>query len=84
MGLESKMHNMPIVLKKLATFFANMTLEIYVVQYIIIDFFRNRFVFPINWLIITFTIIVSAWILHLICVLLYKVYDKYLYKKSST
>ncbi len=44
-------------------FLADRTLEIYLVQYVILDYCKIG-AFPINWIILTFTILAAACILH--------------------
>jgi hypothetical protein len=45
-----------------------MTLEIYVVQYVLIDLIRGwGLFFPLNWIVLTVIIVVSAFILHKVC-----------------
>lgn len=56
---------MPGKIKKIITFIAQITLEIYVVQSIIIQNFKH-IVFPLNWLIITILILASAICLHFV------------------
>ena len=46
---------------------ANLTLEIYLVQYILIEVIKNtQVLFPLNWLLLTALIVVSAFVLHMI------------------
>ena len=66
-GIDSKLEAMPGFIKKTISFIADITLEIYVVQYVIIDLLVPVFSFPVNWIALTLTITVSAYILHLIC-----------------
>lgn len=67
-GLDEKLESMPILLKKIVQFLAEMTLEIYVVQYVLIDLVRGwRLFFPLNWILLTGIIIFTAFILHTIC-----------------
>ncbi len=48
-------------------FIANLTLEIYLVQYVLIDFVRRLALpFPLNWAVLTAMIIAAAFILHMI------------------
>ena len=75
-GLEYKLDKLPIWLKKIITLIADMTLEIYVVQYAIIDRLRDFSRFPINWIVLTGTIFVSAFLLHNICKCIYNLIDK--------
>ena len=64
-GIDDKLNNLPNKIKNIIKFLANITLEIYVVQYPIIPIFRNL-PFPINWVTITTTIIILAYLLHLV------------------
>ena len=64
-GIDNKLENLPKVLKKAISFVAEITLEIYAVQYVIIPRLKH-IIFPINWIVITFTIIISAYILRVI------------------
>lgn len=49
---------------KVVVFLSDHTLEIYCVQYVIIDWVRNRGLsFPINWLVLTTTILLAATVL---------------------
>ncbi len=66
-GLDGRLEKMPGFVKKTVKFVAEMTLEIYVVQYVIIDFLRPHLGFPINWLVITISIVAAAYVLHLLC-----------------
>ncbi len=76
-GLDGKLEKMPTWLKKPVTLLSEMTLEIYVVQYVIIDIIRNLgLFFPLNWLVLTASILISAYILHKVCDLMYKRVDK--------
>ena len=52
-------------MKKVINFLAEITLEIYVVQYPLIPLFV-KFPFPINWIFVTATILFSAYVLHII------------------
>jgi hypothetical protein len=60
-----------------------MTLEIYVVQYVIIDFIRPLLGFPLNWLSITGLILVAATILHYVCEGILKLSDRGIAKVKS-
>lgn len=71
-GLDEKLELMPSWSKTIVQFIANMTLEIYVVQYVLITVIREwRLFFPLNWILLTASIIISAYILHMICNLFY-------------
>ena len=52
-------------LKRVVAFLAEITLEIYIVQYPIIPMFA-KLPFPINWIVVTTVILISAYILHII------------------
>ena len=62
-GIDKKLENLPNKIKKTISFIAEITLEIYLVQYPIIPIFKD-IIFPLNWVIITFVILASAFILH--------------------
>ena len=49
------------------TYLASITLEIYVVQYVVIDVVRPWFSFPLNWVALTSGILIAAGILHHVC-----------------
>lgn len=65
-SLDSKLENMPGFLRIVVDFLAKITLEIYIVQYVIIDLLRKIAPFPINWVAITVSVLVSAYILHIV------------------
>ena len=67
MSIDGKLTKLPSVIKSIISFVAKMTLEIYVVQYVIIDLVRGKLPFPVNWLVITGGILVSATVLHYAC-----------------
>lgn len=53
-------------------------------QYVIIEYVRNLHLpFPMNWLLLTASIIISAFLLHKICDIIYKTVDKVLRKNSE-
>lgn len=67
-SLDGKLEKMPKWIKISITFISEMTLEIYVVQYVLIDVIRDlHFVFPLNWLLILLSIVASATALHYAC-----------------
>lgn len=66
-GISQKLENMNEKTKKIILCVSNITLEIYVVQYAIIDIVRPIFKFPINWIILTSSIITAAVALRFIC-----------------
>lgn len=66
-SLDGKLAKLPKAVKAPISFIAGMTLEIYVVQSVLIDFLRPHFGFPLNWLVITASILLAAFALHLAC-----------------
>ncbi len=62
-SVDGKLERLPRVLKRVIEFVASITLEIYLVQISLIPKL-NIFPFPLNWLFITGTILLLAWILH--------------------
>lgn len=66
-SIEKKLQKMPNVIKKIILFISEMTLEIYVVQYVLIDLIRPHLGFPLNWLAVTASILIAAYVLHLVC-----------------
>ena len=56
-----------------------MTLEIYIVQYVIIDAVRSlEILFPLNWAVLTSSVLFAATILHRSCKWIYSTVDKIL------
>jgi len=78
-SVDSKLERIPQVLKKIIQFISTITLEIYLVQYPIIPIFA-KLPFPINWLIITSTILISAYALHIITKYVINLFER---KKKS-
>lgn len=66
-GIAQKLDRMNGKVKKAISYIAMITLEIYIVQYAIIDYLRPIFKFPINWLILTGSILCAAILLHIVC-----------------
>lgn len=66
-GLDAKLEKMPSWIKTVVSFLANITLEIYVVQYVLIDLIRPLFGFPLNWVVLTASILLAAVVLHYVC-----------------
>lgn len=83
MGIDAKLDRLPAIIKSVVCFVAKMTLEIYVVQYVIIDFIRPILGFPWNWFSITGIILVSATILHFTCEGILKLYGKVVAKAKA-
>lgn len=75
-GLDNRLSSLSAVGRQAITFIADITLEIYVVQYVLIWTLRSTGRFPLNWLAVTASIFVSAYVLHLVCGLLYKIVDR--------
>lgn len=75
LSIEKKLVHAPRFLLVMLGFIANLTLEIYVVQSIIINHLFH-IVFPLNWLVITFLIVFAAVVLKLIVVLLMSIIQK--------
>ncbi len=74
-GLDSLLKHLPVAMKKIIEFISSITLEIYVVQYYLIEIIRPIGRFPINWILLTTVIIMSAFILNRICKLIYSLID---------
>lgn len=53
--------------RRIFTYLSSITLEIYVVQYVIIEVVRPWFAFPVNWIALTTGILIAAGMLHCIC-----------------
>lgn len=72
-GLDGKLERMPKTIKTAVNHISDMTLEIYVVQYGIIQLvkFWGGGVFPVNWIILTTAILFTAFALHKVCGWLY-------------
>ncbi len=72
-GIDKKLDGMPGKVKRAINFISSITLEIYVVQYVLVSEIRGmRLAFPLNWLILTASIVASAFVLHTSCGLIYK------------
>jgi peptidoglycan/LPS O-acetylase OafA/YrhL len=65
-GMDLKLEKLPNAIKCVVSFLAGITLEIYLVQIVIIEALRNVAPFPLNWFILTSSIIVAAYALHLL------------------
>lgn len=70
-NMEQRLNSMPQRVHKVIKFLADHTLEIYLVQYVIIGRL-NIGPFPINWLLVTICIIVSASLLRILSQILIK------------
>lgn len=72
-GLDGKLQTLPRWFRKGITFLANMTLEIYLVQNVLIRLLRPIGHFPANWIAITASILGAAFALHTVCGWLYRI-----------
>lgn len=70
-GMDLLLEKIPEKMKFLITYLSKITLEIYVVQYVIIDWVRPIGRFPLNWLLITLSILLAATGLHYLCEYIY-------------
>lgn len=59
-GIDSVLEKLPKGIKRILEYLAEITLEIYVVQYAIIPLLAKTAPFPINWVLITGTILIVA------------------------
>lgn len=75
-GIDSNLEELPLKVKRIISYLSEITLEIYVVQYAIIPPLANRFNFPVNWIVITATILIVASLLRIIVKVLNKQTDK--------
>ena len=83
-GLDEKLEKMPSGIKKIVQFLSDMTLEIYVVQYVIIEAIRNLgLFFPFNWVVLTASILLAAYLLHKVCGWMYSCVDKALKRNKA-
>ena len=60
----TSLKKMPVFFEKLFKYLADRTLEIYLVQYVIIPKTDSLVQWPFNWFIVTGTILVTAHVLH--------------------
>ena len=76
-GLDKRLEKMPESVKRIITFLSEMTLEIYVVQSVIIEKVKGmNLVFPLNWFLLTASILLAAFLLHKACEFIYRLADK--------
>jgi hypothetical protein len=64
---DVQLEAMPRWIKVCVEFIAARTLEIYVVQYVLIDLIRPLLGFPLNWFALTGAILAAASLLHWVC-----------------
>ncbi len=70
-SLDSLLCKLPKAVKRVIEFISSITLEIYLVQIILISIVKSYVtVFPLNWFALTGSILLCAWILHLVVDLL--------------
>lgn len=82
-GLDAKLEKISEWLKKVIQFVASITLEIYVVQYVIIALVRPIGHFPLNWIVVTTAIVILAYMLHKVCDFFYSEVDKVLRREDN-
>ena len=81
-GLDSKLNKLPDKLKKVIDFLSKHTLEIYLVQFVIIEQLKILGLpFPLNWVVITISIAVASILLHIISQVVIKNIQKLLENK---
>lgn len=64
-GIDTQLENLPLEFKNIIKFLGKLTLEIYAVQYVIIPNLSDL-IFPLNWILITVLILLTAYLLNLI------------------
>lgn len=76
-GLDGALENMPKPIKAVVSFLAGITLEIYVVQYVLIDIIVSAqiFSFPMNWIVLTLSILLAAFVLHHACGIINRLFE---------
>ncbi len=80
-SLDAKLEKLPSFIKKIIVFISDITLEIYVVQYALIDLIKLfKLPFPLNWLCLTGVIILAAFILHMLSKGIYS-FNSFCYEK---
>ena len=75
-SLDKKLEKLPKPIKVCFEYLSKITLEIYIVQYVLISVLKPYFTFPINWVVITASILLAATALHYVCKLIYWGVDK--------
>ena len=83
MGLDGALQKLPKAVRRCIDFLAAMTLEVYLVQGEIIDWLRPKFGFPVNWLVLTATILLAGLALHWVCEGIMKLFE-ILFRKPKT
>lgn len=83
-SLDSRLEKMPARIKKVVIFISEMTLEIYVVQYVLIDLIKQLgLTFPQIWIALIITIFTTAIILHFVCKGIYSFANKIFHKLKN-
>lgn len=84
-GLDSLLCKLPKSVKCVIEFISSITLEIYLVQIILICIVKSYVtVFPLNWFALTGSILLCAWILHLVVDLLVNRIPKRIGKRRTS
>lgn len=84
-SLDQNFEKAPTFLKRIVSFVADMTLEIYLVQNLLIGKVKElKLIFPINWLLLTASIIIAALVLHLICKPVVNTLSKWIVKPEGS
>lgn len=76
--LDSRFEKVPAIIKRLVNFISGITLEIYVVQHMIIEYFQPQrgMSFPLNLIVVTLVILAAAIVLHYACYYPLKLFNK--------
>lgn len=83
-GLDGKLGRMPAPVRKIISYLASITLEIYVVQSVLIALIRPLGHFPLNWLAVTAAILLAAATLHFGCNLILKPIESFIRGKGKS
>lgn len=76
-SIDKHLEKVPKWLDKMVGLIAKMTLEIYLVQYVLINVIRELdLFFPLNWIILTASIAVAAIVLHTVMEFIIKIVKK--------
>ena len=74
-SLDAKLESLKGWMKKFISLISKLTLEIYLVQFVIIDHCKSVGSFPLKWILTTFTILVAAYVLHTVCSFIFRGID---------
>lgn len=76
-SIDKHLEKAPKWLGKMVGLIAKLTLEIYLVQYVLIDVIRKLdLFFPLNWIVLTASIVVAAIVLHTVMEFIIKIVKK--------